>query len=159
MCTYQIVTINFVIVLIRSYKTHGRNQNHWLTEPVTVATVACIARPTSTTGYIPVMICFWESARSENFLQIKPTNAGGHKSSTWMLVYFINCCQLTLTLVIISASGIGAMCFQSALRDKLRIINYNSSSQAFCSAETTQANSAVRLFSWATYLTFQTILI
>ena len=108
MCTYQIMTINFVIVLIRSYKTHGRNQNHWLTEPVTVTTVAIIARPTGTTGYIPVMICFWESARSENFLQIKPTNAGSHKSSAWMLVYFINCRQLSPTLVIISASGISA---------------------------------------------------
>ena len=78
MCTYQIVTINFVIVLIRSYTTHGRTQNHWLTEPVTVATVACTARPIGTIGYIPVMICFWESARSDNFLQI---NAGSHKSS------------------------------------------------------------------------------
>ena len=26
MCTYQIVTINFVIVLIHSYKTHARTQ-------------------------------------------------------------------------------------------------------------------------------------
>ena len=138
MCTYQIVTkIDQLCNCINSVLYNSRPNSKPLTDWAGhCRTVACTARPTGTItmGYIPVMICFWESARSDNFLQI---NAGSHKSSAWMLVYLINCRQLSQLLVIISASGIAHVLPISPNSKKRIIINYNSSRQAFCSAGTT----------------------